>query len=207
MKISHFLMLIMSMKCLYGENQNKIHLDIRMAEFSDLPKLSILNYTIAHEYFKMLYKTEYEHLDLGKNAEQSIKQELEYENRLFYSYIADQLPGKIIIACSANNPVGLIALRYYKPDTLEIELLIIDKNYRGLNIGRKLVEAGLKYFVNKYNDIKYCTVYPFNKADKKVLSFYESLGFVNCGAPQESRFTPSNASYKDIYFYYKKALP
>lgn len=185
-------------------SKNDLDIIIRPAQESDIPEIIVLDHRVSYEYFKPLYVNAYSHLPLGKNPDYFLNLELEDEKKTIYDYIIQSQTGRILIAydTAKSKPVGLIIFHKFNNNSLEIELLLIDRNYRGLHLGTLLVNQALSTF----EDITSCTVYPFKLGNAKVLNFYESLGFIHKGAAPQERKTIFNISYYDLYFYYKKDL-
>ncbi len=77
---------------------------------------------------------------------------------------------------------------------IEIDLLIIDKEYRRLGLGKKLIYAALE----TYKECKTCTVYCFSH-NEKALAFYESQGFVVMGPGPKDRINNYGISYAELY--------
>lgn len=172
---------------------------IRPAEQQDLVEIFELDEIITYEYFKPLYENGYKDTPLGKNPNFFIELELENDKKIFPNHIEDK-NAKFLLACdeSNNKIVGFIIGHKDSAVEMEIDLLLILKEYRKKGIGRKLVKTLLVSFP----EIKTCFVHPFKNANQATLTFYESLGFVKNEAYENDQIVFIGLPYTDLYFYY-----
>jgi len=82
--------------------------------------------------------------------------------------------GRLYIALYENNPAGCIALRKYKNGVCEMKRLYVRPQFRGNNIGKKLVELLIEDArIIGYKNMVLDTVPSMQTAQK----LYKSLGF------------------------------
>lgn len=166
---------------------------IKRPKLSEVNQILDLDQRVTFEFFKPLFKKAYSQLSIGKDVNKQLSSELEDDAKLIPQCIKAKSQERILIAVDSEKKliVGLI-LFHREQDFLELDILLIDKDYRGIGIGKKLVLSML----NLFNDIKSCHVYPIKIANENTLKFYESLGFVNQGTRSYS-----NHVFGINYFY------
>ena len=109
---------------------------------------------------------------------QSLKVDLSFQN---FEAEINELPGKygpphgaLIIALVNNKIAGCVALRKISEDICEMKRLYVRDDYRGLGIGRKLINMITEEAsILNYNYIRLDTL----PAMKKAQDMYISLGF------------------------------
>jgi len=87
----------------------------------------------------------------------------------------------VAVASLNNNIVGLIAwsksvLFVLDKTRIHVEALIIDENYRGQKIGKKLVEY-LEEIAKKYSPVLVDLTSGYHRAKDGTHAFYENLGY------------------------------
>ena len=85
--------------------------------------------------------------------------------------------GRLLLALANDGPAGCVALRPLTADTAELKRLYVRTNYRGLGIGRRLVER----LLDEARHIGYARV----RLDSlptmtSATALYRSVGFVHC---------------------------
>lgn len=84
-----------------------------------------------------------------------------------------------------NTPLGAIWLRLFSKDnkgwgfideTIPELSIAVDKNYRGIGIGTKLMDYLLKMTVEKYKSISLSV-----DSENPAIHLYERFGFIRCG--------------------------
>lgn len=89
---------------------------------------------------------------------------------------------------------------FHKEDNiLQLDLLLVGKEYKRHGIGTKLIKIALECFA----DATFCIVYPLRFGNNETLKFYESLGFINCGFGPENKLNSYGVSYDKMHFFYK----
>ena len=114
--------------------------------------------------------------DLGQCEELSRISELQLDTRKYPNkkYFNEFLGNLFLVAAADGNIFGYILGDKEKAGVASINLMVIDKKYRGQGIGKLLLD---KFCENaKKNKLK--EVYLFApKWNKKTLKFYENYGF------------------------------
>ena len=95
-----------------------------------------------------------------------------YSERRFKSLYRAH-PDDFIVAGKENKIIGYI-IAYSKRGFLEFNSIAVDKNYRGMGIGSRLMNFVLEKFKNRGFKKAFLEVIT---TDKKVISFYEKRGF------------------------------
>jgi ribosomal protein S18 acetylase RimI-like enzyme len=176
---------------------------IRPAILSDIPSALDLDWRIAIEYFKPLFINNYSHTPLGKDPEYFLKLDQDNDQKMFFDCINLVASQRLYVAFDEKlqQVVGLIIFSKKESTILEIELLLIDKNYRKVGLGKKLVNTALEIYKECQTCIAYCFSY-----NKKALAFYESQGFVVMGPGPQDKITIYGISYADLYVCCRREL-
>lgn len=167
---------------------------------TDLDALTKLDRKVCYEYFKPLYQQYYAHYSFGMDPDTRLEQDILEDKEMFAHCIEENGKYQLLAAFDsiANTIVGLLV--FYKKDaeSLELELLIIDSEYRKQGIGKRLIMEAIK----KCDRIKTCNsyVFTFNESAKK---FYESLGFINLGKGEIDRMSDYGISYAELFYHYR----
>lgn len=170
----------------------------RAATNNDIASSLDLDYRVSMEFFKPFFKDNYAHLSLGKDPDHALSLDLENDKKLFPDCVNMVDKDRLFVAYDDEKKfvVGLIVFHKEAAYLLEIDLLLIDKEYRTKGIGKNLVQKALSYF----KDIKACGVHVFNK-NYQAINFYQKLGFINKGSGPENKNTVYGISYKEICVY------
>lgn|SRR3989338_3875002 len=152
---------------------------IRTVKETELQAILELDRKVSFEFFKPLFMAGYSHLSIGQNPDYFLEKDLEADTKNFAKFLTENSAYnylRVAFDNYKNRIVGLINFHIIdEKQTIEIDLLVIDKNYRGKGVGKKLVIETLFAFEN----LKYCIVHPFCLSNEKSLKFYYALGFKN----------------------------
>jgi ribosomal protein S18 acetylase RimI-like enzyme len=97
-----------------------------------------------------------------------------YGNKPNAKYLREFLGPLFLLAEDSGKVVGYVCGEENKAKVVSLNILVVDKNYRGLGIGKLLVNE----FIKKAKRMKYKDVYLLSpKWNKKTLNFYRKLGF------------------------------
>lgn len=196
MKITAFIFLLASFNFLYAIPPNII---IRKAIQKDLPALFDFDRTVSYEYFLPLYSTGYTHLPLGKDPTYFLELELENDKKWFPECINGNAESLWVACDQKNNSIaGLLVAHKSSAEKMELDLLLIVKEYRAKGIGK----AFIHHAINVFSPITTCEVYPLRFANDETLGFYQALGFVNQGIPANDKVNIYGISYNDMYYYF-----
>lgn len=179
---------------------------IRSAEKDDLPALLDFDHAVSYEYFKPLFVEAYAHLPIGKDPDYFLDKDLETDKTWFAQCLAGQTDDYFLVAQDVENNriAGFLIVRLVAPDTLQLELFMVGKDYRRHGVGRALFYASLKPF----RGISTCIVYPFSApANEPTLAFYRSLGFENRGPANLDKINTYGIAYRDMYYHFALDLP
>lgn len=176
---------------------------IRPAQIEDLPAILTLDYDVTFEFFKPLYIQSYSHLIDPAKVDYFLGSEVANDAKTFPNIITEQGNDRLHIAydTSTKNVAGLL-LFHKDEDLVELDLLLVGKDYRKMGAGRKLVYST----INTFEDTKAIIVYPLNKDNYATLKFYESIGFNNLGPALLDKKNVYGVNYSDMYFYYRLDL-
>ncbi len=192
---------IHSFMCIFLVHTLRAEIVVRPAAMADVPEVLELDRHVTYEYFKPLYVKAYPHLPLGQDPDRFLEPELQQDEKTFYDCVKNPGNTRLHIAYDSNSKRigGLIVFHKEHEDTIELDLLLVDKDYRKMGIGRKLVYNAVATF--KY--IKTCIVYPVRHKNDATLKFYQSLGFKNLGVCPLDKMNPYGIKYSDMYFYFR----
>jgi putative acetyltransferase len=135
---------------------------------------------VALEYFNPSSEEDYENvIKIFNEYQQYLKVDLCFqsfdEELKNLKTIYKKPKGTIILAHYYGNIVGCIALKPIEVNNCEMKRLFVKPSYRGLGIGKKLVDLVLEVAKeNKYDFMKLDTLTKLNEA----VNLYESIGFV-----------------------------
>lgn len=152
---------------------------VRPAEEKDLPQVFELDRRVTFEFFQPLFKETYAQLGIVQNVESDLNDELTTACKWFPECVKAHGSERLYIAWDTLHdlPCGLIVFHQNDIDTVEIDLLEIDAAYRGIGIGKRLVQS----IFDAFSTTKTCIVYPLRSKNENTLKFYASLGFKNLG--------------------------
>lgn len=148
---------------------------IRYAEIADLDAIITLDRAISWEYFKPLllqYNSDEKSIDAG------LKEELTHDEKNFLKAINFQRDRRIKVACRDDVVVGFVSFSK-RLDLLYIDLLMIDRKWRGCGIGKKLLNT----VRNEFLGVNQMTLLVL-KNNISARSFYEKYGFVENEIPE-----------------------
>ncbi|MFN0274119.1 MAG: GNAT family N-acetyltransferase [Chitinophagales bacterium] len=81
---------------------------------------------------------------------------------------------KIFVSKESEKITGFVIVHEVNPERAEIDLIAVDKNYRGKKIGKELVHTAVKWSnENNYKELQVVT----QKRNKAGCKFYEACGF------------------------------
>lgn len=176
-------------------------IEIRFACDKDLPELLILDRVVSYEFFKPLWIAGYSHTVLGKNPDYYLEKDLQLDEVLFHQAVKADGQARLCIAhdTKSNRTVGLLLFHRENEKSLKLDLFMINKEYRGKGIGRKLLQIALTAFPN----ITTCDVYVLRFANENTQKFYQAMGFQCLGlAPQEVAEL-TGLSWSELAFHYR----
>ena len=101
----------------------------------------------------------------------SFKQDAYSKTRL--KNLSKKHPNDFFIAQLADKTVGYV-IAYHKAGKIDFDSLAVDKKYRKLGIGKKLVSFVLNRFRKK--GLKKASL-EVRKSNKKAIAFFQNLGF------------------------------
>lgn len=179
-------------------NQNII---IRPVKKEDITNILALDRKITGEFFVPLLAKIYESLGIRPHTQQDLENELLIDEKSFLEYLDQPDTTKLYGAFTErdNTACGIIVFHTYNYNNVEIDLLMVDSDYRNQKIGKQLFQTILRAFPNTLH----CTVSPFQHYNEKALRFYESLGFKRIGKGPLNEKNTHNISYHDLYFVYQ----
>lgn len=173
---------------------------IRPAQIEELKEAFDLDARVTFEFFKPLLLKSYSHLIDPKNIDDLLNSDLVTEEKLLSEAIKTPENKRLHIAYDTNKKCIAGLLLFHKEKELaELDLLLVDKDYRNRGIGKRLVYSVLDVF----NDITTITVHPLKIDNNATLKFYESLGFKNLGSGPSDKINTFGVRYSDMYFMYK----
>lgn len=173
---------------------------IRPANLADLPEILELDRKITFEFFKPLYLKSYTHLIEPNKVDYFLNKELANDQEIFPKAINDLNHEKLHIAYDDDKKhiVGFL-LFHIEEEIIELDLLLIDKNYRRKGIGKKLIINAIDTFKQAESVI----VYPLSIDNIDTLNFYESIGFINFGPSPMEGTNAYGVNYHKMHYYFK----
>jgi GNAT superfamily N-acetyltransferase len=176
---------------------------IRSIVQEDVQPLLALDREITHEFFTPVFEKTYELLGIDRDAQRDLEEELSFDEESFSDCVNSAGDERLYIAYDQMQHTYCGFIMYHKVDrqSVEIDLLMVDKLYRNKGIGKKLVRSIFQAF----DGIKSCVVYPLQFFNESTLIFYESLGFINCGVGPHDKINTHDIKYSDLYFHYQLA--
>lgn len=178
---------------------------IRSATEADLPELFEVDRTISFEYFIPLYSQGYSHIELGKNPAHFLELELAHDQEWFPDIIKNKSASELFLVGyddEKNAIMGFIIVHKTSENDLEIDLLLILKEYRGMKLGKSLITQALNHFP----EVTMCHVHPLRFANESTLKFYESIGFINMGIPTTDALCIYGIPFSEMYLDYQLNL-
>ena len=133
-----------------------------------------LDYKITFEFFKPLFIKLYSHLIESDKVDYFLNLELANDEKDFKETIKNKGNKRLYIAYDIDKKsIAGILLFHDKDDFVELDLLLVDEDYRKKGVCRKLVFNAISFFEN----IKSAVVYPFIIDNGDTLKFYESIDY------------------------------
>lgn len=175
-----------------------INFEIRKAYPYELFDILKLDHSVTYNFFKPLYQKAFTHLPLGQNPDYYLSLDLEKDAIDFYRCLNNMYGHKCMrIAYDKDNKIicGLIVFHLIKKTKMQIDLLMVDENYRGHGIGKALI----KNMISEFKDLKKCIVYPVRFENEPTLKFYYSVGFKNLGVGAEN-LNVYGFKYSELYY-------
>ncbi len=171
---------------------------VRPAEEKDLPQVFELDRRVTFEFFQPVFEATYAHLGIKQNPESDLNDELATAREWFPECVKAQGSERLYIAWDTLHdlPCGLIVFHQNDADTVEIDLLEIDPAYRGIGIGKRLVQS----IFDAFSTTKSCLVYPLRYKNDDTLRFYYALGFKNLGIDPRPK-SVHGIPCADLYWY------
>ncbi|WP_099190798.1 GNAT family N-acetyltransferase [Tepidibacter mesophilus] len=132
------------------------------------------NNTIEIIEYDKKYKDEYIDLNMKWLLEYGL---LEEKDEIIIQNVEREIlnkNGKVYLLKKDEKIIGTVALKSSSSDTVEILKLAVDKNFKGLGLGSKLMEKAIKesYELGYKNIVLYT-----NSKLKAAIGLYEKLGF------------------------------
>lgn len=176
---------------------------IRPAQIDELSSILKFDWNVSIEYFKPLFINLYADLPFGLNPEYYLKIDVDHDEETFCNSIKEVGNSRLYIAYNqAHEDLAGLMLFHKEESSVEIDLLLVAKEYRRMGIGKKLVKTACRY----YQDSQFCGVYAF-KRNQEALSFYTALGFIIQGSGPEDKYNSVyGMSYEELYLYCVKSL-
>lgn len=109
-------------------------------------------------------------------------------------YIIDK-GGEILLAQYDGKIVGTVAMIKITNDYFELAKMAVTRQYRGLKLGRKLMEAAIDFA--KSNNIK-TIMLESNRKLQPALKLYESVGFVEIPSDPNSPYDRADIKMEKI---------
>ena len=174
-KIFNFKKLIVF--CLFISTIQLASMSVRSATHADIPEALNLSWKVSIEYFEPFFRSCYSEMSLGQDPLYYLKIDAMRDAQSFSECVSSEGFNRLYIACDQNTQkiVGLIVF-HQEENNAEIDLLLIDKEYRNKGIGKKLVFSAFQTFKSS----ALWQVYVFSR-NEEALKFYRSLGFVDAG--------------------------
>lgn len=172
---------------------------IRPGIQSDIASALELDRKVTMEYFKMLFTTYYTHLSIAYDPEYYLGLDLNFDKKLFADCVNQIGCERLYVAYDQQQHklAGFVAYHRETDSIGEIYLLMIDKKYRRLGLGKKLVEAA----ISSMEDIDFWGLY-VHAHNKEARNFYASLGFEYLGlGPKANIKIYPGITYGQIFVY------
>ena len=145
--------------------------EIRKANIKDLEHILRLNQKLFNEEFKKFDKTLNLNWTYSKKAKKYFRDRIVGRNG-FMEIVANK--GKIIGYLCGGISEQLFYFYRQKAKHAELENMLIDKKFRGKNLGAKLAKNFMEWC--KKNKVDYISV-SASAGNEKTLNFYRKLGF------------------------------
>ena len=145
--------------------------EIRKASIKDLEHILRLNHELFKEEFKKFDKTLNLNWTYSKKAKKYFRERVTKRNG-FVEIVENN--GKIIGYLCGGISEQLFYFYRQKAKHAELENMMIDKKFRGKNLGTKLSKNFMKWC--EKNKIDYISV-DASAGNEKTLNFYRKLGF------------------------------
>lgn len=173
---------------------------IRPALQSDLNSIIEVDIHVSYEHFKPIFAKYYSHLWIGKYPDKFLEKDIKSDIENFEKCITDPSNDQKLLIAYDNLKqlcVGFIIF-HRDDDVLIIDLILIEKEYRNLGIGKKLMRQALTTFEN----IHICNLHLLKFGQCAAQKFYESLGFANIGEPPADS-VGDGFKHRDLHFLYQ----
>lgn len=171
--------------------ENESRITVQKAESRDLKNIFELDEKVSFEFFEPLYKKHYAHTSLGKNPKLYLNSELEIDRQEFPKIINDPDYYFLVAKQKDNDNCTGFLIAHKISDFYQIDLLLVDEQFRGFGIGSKLISA--------LKDKNLCTY--VMKENKSAINFYKKSGFEITDNPNPDKLNSYGIKYKDMYFY------
>ncbi len=173
------------------------NITIRNSTQEDLPAIFSLDRIIAYEYFLPIFSKGYTHLPLGRDPIYFIELELERDKKWLPECVSESTESIWIAYDQDKNKLaGFIVAYQSSYAKVEIDLLLILKEYRKKGIGKALVY----HAIDSFPDVATCGVHALRFDNEETLVFYKAIGFVNQGIPTVDEIA-YGTPYKDTAYY------
>lgn len=139
-----------------------IGVDLVLVRRSELSDMNDVNRLLKDLY---LYHVNFLKVDLGGYKH------IDYDKVMYKCVLTSKEFADFIIE-ESDYVIGYIRYRFYKNGRVHINELIIDRNFRGIGVGTKLVKESIK----RLNGIKTVTL-TVQAKNKRAIRVYRSLGF------------------------------
>lgn len=148
---------------------------IRYAENTDLDSIIMLDRAVSWEYFKPLLL---EYNPDEKSIDRGLEEELAHDGKIFLKAVNFQKDRRLKVACRDDEVVGFVSFSK-RLDLLYIDLLMIDRKWRGCGIGKSLLNAVYGEFLG-VNQMTLLVL----KNNISARAFYEKYGFFEDEIPE-----------------------
>jgi len=169
---------------------------VRPAVITELPQILALDREISFEHFKPLF-LQYPDRSIGKNADHILEQELEYDEVAFTQAINDTThQQKLYVAYGDHAIIGFANFQCNNASVI-IDLLCIDKKYRGKGVGKQMANQILQL-----PDVTSFRLAVIEK-NKGARMFWKSIGFNLLNEKPSDMGNDFPTDCADIYQYYE----
>jgi ribosomal protein S18 acetylase RimI-like enzyme len=172
---------------------------IRPGIKADINPALELDRQVTMEYFKMLFTTYYTDLPVAKDPDYYLNMDLNFDKNLFADCVNMIGCERLYVAFDQEREklAGFVAFHRETDSVGEIYLLMIDKEYRRMRLGKKLIDAA----INSMDDIDFWGLY-VHMHNKEARNFYASLGFEYLGfGPKGDIKAYPGITYGQIFVY------
>lgn len=173
---------------------------VRPALQPDLKSIIEVDTHVSYEHFKPIFANHYANLWIGQYPDEFLEKDIKNDIENFEKCITDPSNDQKLLIAYDNSKQACVGFIIFHKDNnkLVIDLLLIEKEYRNLGIGKKLMQRALTIFDN----INICNLHVLKFGNEAAQKFYESLGFVNIGEPPADS-KGDGFKHKDLHFLYQ----